>query len=107
MQDNQKRRRHLCIVHTLRGTPNGREISVYKSHIFILYSRQKHIQKNTLGALPKVLDIYYCGRRTVKQVASGVLAAVMVPPCRWTISRAMARPSPAPPPRLRRAESRR
>lgn len=106
LQDHQKRRRHLCIVHILQGGGNRRAYLFTKgTFLYWIHGRKRH--KKTPPALCRRcwIYIYYCGRRTVKQVASGVLAAVMVPPCRWTISRAMARPSPAPPPRLRRAES--
>ena len=46
-----------------------------------------------------------CGSFTVKTVRSLLLSAVIVPPCAVTISLAMARPSPAPPLSVERAES--
>ncbi len=46
-----------------------------------------------------------CGSFTVNTVRSMLLSAVIVPPCAVTISLAMARPSPAPPLSVERAES--
>ena len=64
--------------------------------------------KSSWKVLLKILRFSYdAGRRTVKVVTPSWLWAAMVPPWSSTISRAMASPSPAPPVREAREESRR
>lgn len=108
LQVHQKQRLYLWIVHTVRAAPDrpGYPFTAVRFPPVPAACPQKNTPARA-GRRRCGESGCYCGRRTVKQVASGVLAAVMAPPCRWTISRAMARPSPAPPPRLWRAESRR
>lgn len=61
--------------------------------------------RKTQAFLPKTLRFYDAGISTVKMTRLSKLSAEICPPWRVTISFAMARPSPAPPLRVARAES--